>query len=425
MEPIQKRQKIEFKAKTLEDLPEEIILKIFGQVNIKDLFQCMAVSKKIRAIAKDQSLWNKIHLTAGSGNGDIFPAELIPQILAMGCQYLALYECHIMKKKRVQFSKNFQLKYLCTYHCSEYDPSLEKPWDSFDTLPDLAASCYNLEKLSIESLDTKINVEELCKDTMEPRINRTEAKFFKCIIQNCDTLKVLNLAKFELNLTDVQRIISLCQELTELKISEPWEGIWLCDKSVEFICNNLTTKIEKLDFRGQPNFGDDQFKTLLKRCNKLTELSFCSSGLSDKSAITIIEHLSQTLVKLDGTTNWEHKYNLQLASMPKLQVLCGSASNTDDEITNEIQDKIIRKMLPNMSDEEFYDDVNGTLPDHKHSTSLLHIAEPYPNYLMNDCGVYEYDLVPNGFWEIKAKQRTYNGFHKLCKRCGVVCKCTC
>ena len=68
MEPVQKRQKIEFRAKTFEDLPEEIILKIFGLVNIKDLFQCMAVNKKIRAIANDQSLWNKVHLTAGHYN---------------------------------------------------------------------------------------------------------------------------------------------------------------------------------------------------------------------------------------------------------------------------------------------------------------------------------------------------------------------
>ena len=51
----------------------------------------------------------------------------------------------------------------------------------------------------------------------------------------------------------------------------------------------------------------------------------------------------------------------------------------------------------------------------------LKIAEPYPHETMFD---FNWDqLVPNGFWEIKSKQRTYNGFPKLCKSCGVVCKC--
>jgi len=65
-----------------------------------------------------------------------------------------------------------------------------------DVLPDLAASCYGLEKLSIRCHDEHLKVEEKeiddgfgffnrdLKDPMEPRINRIEAKFFKCIIQN-------------------------------------------------------------------------------------------------------------------------------------------------------------------------------------------------------------------------------------------------
>ena len=54
-----------------------------------------------------------------------------------------------MKKRNLRFERNFKLKYLCILQCREYDGSLESPWDSFDILPDLAASCYGLEKLSI------------------------------------------------------------------------------------------------------------------------------------------------------------------------------------------------------------------------------------------------------------------------------------
>ena len=86
-------------------------------------------------------------------------------------------------------------------------------------------------------------------------------------------LKVLELRNFELSVESVQRIFSLCQELAELNISEWREGHILCKKSVQFICDNLSTKIEKLDISNQRNFGNDEIKTLLKRCNKLKELA--------------------------------------------------------------------------------------------------------------------------------------------------------
>ena len=115
---------------------------------------------------------------------------------------------------------------------------------------------------------------------MEPRINRIEAKFFKCIIQNYDTLKVLELAHFEWSLESVQRIFILCQELTELNISQSRDDHILCEKSVEFICDNLSTKIKKLDISNQPNFGNNEIKTLLKRCNKLSELALVGTYVS-------------------------------------------------------------------------------------------------------------------------------------------------
>ena len=415
MSQARKRQKIDFETEaTFEDLPHEITLKIFELVNIKDLFRCMAVNKRLRAIANDQSLWNKMHLT-GEDTADIFPAEMIQEILARGCQYFSFFESQIMKTN-VRFNKNFQLKYLCIVNCLEYDCNLKNPWDSFDILPDLAASCHSLEKLSIRCIDShlKFDDEAICKDTMELRINRIEAKFFKCIIQNCETLRVLDLSHFDLSLESVQRIISLCQELIELNIRKgKSEDIVLCEKSVDFICNHLTTKIEKLDISCQSNFGDGQFKTLIRRCNKLTELELVGTSITEDSVGTIVESLSQTLVKLNGCEFSFHKH-LELASMPKLQVLAGSCT------IDEKQNRIIEKMLPNMTGEEF---VGGPYPHggFRFSMGDFGITEPYPHSNWHD---YErYGLVPNGFWEIKAKQRTYNGFSKLCKSCGVVCKC--
>ena len=71
-----------------------------------------------------------------------------------------------------------------------------------------------------------------------------------------------------------------------------------------------------------------------------------------------------------------------------------------------------------MTDLEFY----GFDMDNELSSGVLKIAEPYPyvNFLDLDLK----GLVPKRFWEIKSKQRTYNGFSKVCDSCAdLFCKC--
>ena len=59
----QKRLPLEYVGwASIEDLPNEIILKILSYLEIKDLYRCMAVNKRMRAIANDKSLWKRIHL---------------------------------------------------------------------------------------------------------------------------------------------------------------------------------------------------------------------------------------------------------------------------------------------------------------------------------------------------------------------------
>ena len=358
MENSKKRLKVDDERKKIIDLPVEIILKILNFVNIRDIFQCMAVNKKIIEIANDQSLWNKMHV-----DGDYYenglPAELLSQIIEKGCQYLSLYKCKIVKKGTINFVKQFQLKYLCVDIASD-DVDENGEIDYFDILPDFAASCYNLEKLSIKRLDH-----------LHPEISQIESKFFKCIVQNSDTLKVLDLTEIELSLASVQRIFMLCQNLTELNIAADHcmtTNTQLCSESVDFICNNLTTTIEKLDITGQLSFGDDEFKTLIKRCNRISELSFFGTNVTPDSMNTIVEKLSESLVTLRPGIGFSFNSKLKLAYMPKLKVLLNSR-------------------LPYKKGEE------------------LRIAEPYPSFDSDD---EKAELVPSGFWEIKAKLRTYN-----------------
>merc|ERR1711971_1475245 len=53
-----------FSTLSLDDVPDEVILRVFYNLEIKDLIRCGQVSKRIRAISQDKSLWLKINLYA-------------------------------------------------------------------------------------------------------------------------------------------------------------------------------------------------------------------------------------------------------------------------------------------------------------------------------------------------------------------------
>ena len=44
---------------SFQDLPDEIILKVIGYLEIEDLSRCGGVSKRIRKISHDESFWKK------------------------------------------------------------------------------------------------------------------------------------------------------------------------------------------------------------------------------------------------------------------------------------------------------------------------------------------------------------------------------
>jgi len=373
LERPRKRLKLDLEIKAIEDLPEEIILNIFTQLNIKDLYQCMAVNKKFRDIAYDNSLWDKMHLT-----GEL-PSELLPHIIANGCHYLSLQLCTILKGN-AKFEDNFQLKYLC-FNASKDE---ENP----DVLSDLASSCHVLEKLSI-AFENMIKPD---KDQLR------YSKIIKCIIQSSKTLRVLDIGYCKLRFDSVQLIITLCLELTDLNIC----GIKVSQKSVDFICSNLTSKIEKLDFSDQPNFGDDQLETLLKRCNKITELSIEFTNVSDESLKLIPDTLSQTLIKLkvcDVDISFSCLKKIA-STTSKLRILISNIELSDAEKKEEMM-KCVSRRVEKWSKEEIVVRKNEAKDLKDRFFANLGIAYPYR--------AYDYDECKDGFWEIKAKQRTYKG----------------
>ena len=343
---------------SLEDLPDEITLKILNFVNIKDLFRCLAVNKKLRTIANDQSLWITMHLEGK------MPPELLPQILAKGCQHLSLYHHEFINNESPKFAKNFQLKYLAVENDSLYEDRIDA------ILPELATSCYSLEKLYVY---------------VYPKDFAKASKMMKCIIQNSQTLKVLYIRDLDerqltMSLEAVKLIVTLCVELTELSITYTK----LSQESIDFICENLTPTIEKFDIRWDDDFGDKQLKKLLNRCNKLTELNFTGTQVSNKSVSTIIEKVSPTLTNLEASC-FNLSDLLKLATMPKIQVLGYDLLPEEDQ-------KKFEEIMPHLSNEAIE---KARIDDY------VNIAMPYQMYTSSNPA--------QKVWEIEAKLRTYDG----------------
>ena len=75
----------------LQDLPDELILKIFGYSETKDFITYGQVSKRMRKINHDSTLWVTVNLEK-----KILKAEFLEMILGKGCRILNLCHCTIL-----------------------------------------------------------------------------------------------------------------------------------------------------------------------------------------------------------------------------------------------------------------------------------------------------------------------------------------
>ena len=121
-------------------------------------------------------------------------------------------------------------------------------------------------------------------------------------------------------------IVKNCVNLTELNLG----SVNLFENSLHYLVNNLTPKISKLSLRGCGNcqiLTDEHVKTLVTRCNKLTELNLSSCyKLTDMTLTNIFEHLKDTLEILDlnccsGISESPMTKFYVFKSMPRLRLL--------------------------------------------------------------------------------------------------------
>ena len=282
----------------LDDLPDEVALNILGFLNLKQLLLCGQVSKRLRAIGNDKSLWLNLNLCQRK-----VPYDFIEKAAGNGCQYLSLVDCNIIGwtgKSKLPFN----LKYLNV--CGQFQGAQK-----------LVQNFSSLQKLSLagSTLDSD-DIQHLC--------------------QNTQTLKVLDLRDCKIDLhchTElVQDLLTNCAHLTELNIGQVSQiyPIFLDGNIIKALVDNLTPTILKVSLGGQPNLQDEHVKKLVERCNNITHLNLSDTLITNDSVHSIIDQLKASLKKIDvAQTNVDFATLIQLKSMPALKTLI-----CDDPIEN-------------------------------------------------------------------------------------------
>ena len=320
---------------TSQDLPDEIVLKILSFSETKDLIRCGQVSKRIRRISRDNTLWETANLEK-----KVVKTELLEMILSKGCRSLNLRNSIILgslnsdTKSQLRVLKLRQSKDLgwpafnkcCYCDCESFCDCYENT----GFIKALLSSCSSLRHLVIEDVFLSQNMaESICK--------------------NGKTLQILNLNRSDLDiegdLNDYwQEIIKCCQELKEYVNC----GEGLMDEDIEFLVKNIPPNVEKLDLSSCPQvwpaFNDYHVEILLRRCNKIKALSLDATAITDLSLKNIRKFLNHTLEELSlGLSYTLISYTgfIELNSIPKLKILNVHYDKYDDQ---EFQN--LRKLLP-------------------------------------------------------------------------------
>ena len=316
----------------IENLPEEILLKICMYLGLKGLGRCLQVSKRFRRISKDQKLWQRITLFRKE-----VPIEFIGQALTFGLKHLIVKECKLKRNRDTDmamildlYPKKNELKSLDLTNV-EY----RNGYDFHEKIKYIIAlleSCHSLERFHFGGY---LNA-QAWDHSLLSRGYYSNFNFSKCIAQNGQTLMVLNLLDYDVRHCfekypgSVQLIIDSCTELKELALCS------LKSADFGFVCKRLTPTICKLRIQthSDDRIDNDKYVEILtKRCRNLTVLSL-GAKVTNTSITNIIKNLSMSLEKLELRNQEDIVGILELRSMSKLKIvlLNGWLSSSEKKI---------------------------------------------------------------------------------------------
>ena len=347
----------------MDDLPDEVILNFLSFLKIKELIKCQ-VSKRLRAIVNDESLWLKLNLVRRQVRYDF-----IEKAAANGCQYLSLPYCNVVGLTE-KSETSFNFKYLNVF-ASELSPGIKK----------MIQNCSSLQKLSITNLSDSDDISDLIQS----------------ICQSGQTLQVLYLAGSDPDTPSkcFKNLFSNCVHLTEIRFRS-----FSSMAQIQALVDNLTPTILKVDLSDNENVYDEHVKKLVKRCNKITHLNLSWTSITIDSVHSIIEELKASLEELRlpaaaGMAHPDGPYEdfasfatlLELKSMPALKnVMCKyHAENIET----------LKEQVPlNYNFDDYYD-----------------IAYPFKNFYARRDGKIREIFDEDWIWEIRVKEQ--NLFYKI------------
>ena len=244
-----------------EILPDETILKIFSFLSFKSLGNCNQVSHRMKRIAEDSSLWEKVQAWL-----KVIPAGFMEKIVKSKVKHLSVQHCEVFPiNLNFLTEHNLDLKSMDISNCDGND----------NFLSELVRCSKSLQYLNLH--ETRPNL------------------VFKCIenFAYANKLKVLSVNDVKLNFKYVKKIIDKCTQLTDLGIS----GTSLTQQSIVYICTNLTSDASRVDL-SYNKVKDEHIQLLVEHCNNLEHLDLIDTKVTYKSVTRIVMAISHSLVSL-------------------------------------------------------------------------------------------------------------------------------
>ena len=205
------------------DLPDELILKVFGYTETADILRCGQVSKRIRNISNDNSLFQAVNLS-----GKNVKTKLLATVLNKGCKKLILSDSSIWGNlSLIQKSKprddQFELEFffLNTKTIIKFDllslgpqiygyDSVGRLTTANDQVSERITTIKNygelFQRVWLSGKYIKIFLEHLSLDGLQ-----LTPKLMNSICQNCQTLQV-----YTLNERICYKDLKTCQKLFQL-----------------------------------------------------------------------------------------------------------------------------------------------------------------------------------------------------------------
>ena len=244
------------------DLPDEIVLKIFGYSETKDLITYGQVSKRIRKISQDDTLWVTVNLVK-----KIVKTKLLEIILSKGCTILNISNSAIVGSLSSNIKSQLTALDLSQSSWTRKWPGMQAYCqENIDVIEELLSLCCSLQQLKMEGLMlTSKMAASICKNGKTLQVLNLSCR--SDLLFYTDT--ILNYTEYtEVRNGNFQAIIKHCQELKEVDMANVNDNPQLTEDDLEFLVKNISPNIVRLNLSNQ-NVEDDHIKILLNRCNKI------------------------------------------------------------------------------------------------------------------------------------------------------------